>query len=302
MKGLSDSGIVPEVSRFKVCYWNGGGGLLKRLKVNPALRKLLDKRPDIFVYGESGMSTKRGLFLKDYIFIFHRSYIKAADKYRRGLVIFYLKKYQHFISKVYSSKIFDIVWIRVKFECEAVYFCFFYAPGSHLPEDVRLKFYHIFTAQYDKFSQKSKVFLMGDSNTRLGKVLNDMDIHGNHVSNKNKPLFLGFLDYSGLTLLNRKYSFGIPTYEVMNRKRSIIDFGMTNSDHLVENFEIIPTNFGVSPQTCHKVLELSIKLGYKEPVKICADRVNFNTMGSKEFYYFSDIYWPDLKSWNIPTY
>ena len=59
----------------------------------------------------------------------------------------------------------------------------------------------------------------------------------------------------------------------MNRKRSIIDFGMTNSDHLVENFEIIPTNFGVSPQTCHKALELSIKLGCKEPVKICADRI-----------------------------
>ena len=70
---FDDSGIVPEVSRFKVCYWNGGGGLLKRLKVNPALRKLLDKRPDIFVYGKSGMSTKGGLFLKDYIFIFHRN-------------------------------------------------------------------------------------------------------------------------------------------------------------------------------------------------------------------------------------
>ena len=100
---------LPGMYKFDVCYWNGGGGLLKRLKVNPALRKLLDKNPDIFVYGESGMSTKRGLFLKDYIFIFHRSYIKAADKHRRGLVIFYLKKYQHLISKVYSSNIFEIV-------------------------------------------------------------------------------------------------------------------------------------------------------------------------------------------------
>ena len=64
-----------------VCRWNGSGGLLKRLKVNPALRKLLEEKPDIFVYGEPGMSTKRGLFLKDYIYIFHRSYIKNEDKY-----------------------------------------------------------------------------------------------------------------------------------------------------------------------------------------------------------------------------
>ena len=53
-------------SSIEVYWWNGGGGLLKRLKVNPALRKLLDKKPDIFVYGESGMSTKLGLFLKDF--------------------------------------------------------------------------------------------------------------------------------------------------------------------------------------------------------------------------------------------
>ena len=61
---------LPGVSRLVVCYWNGGGELLKRLKVNPALRKLLDKKPEIFAYGESGMATKRGLFLKDYIYFF----------------------------------------------------------------------------------------------------------------------------------------------------------------------------------------------------------------------------------------
>ena len=149
-----------------------------------------------------------------------------------------------------------------------------------------MKFYHTFTVNYDNFSKKGKVFLLGDSNARLGEFLNDLDFHGNTVSNKNKPLFQGFLDYSGLTLLNRKYCFGIPTYEVINRKRSIIDFGLTNSDNLVENFEIMPNNIGVSPQSCHKVLKLSLKFNFKEPVIICPDRVNFNLLGSKESYYF----------------
>ena len=35
-------------SRFDVCWWNGGGVLLKRLKVNPVLRNVLDKQPEIF--------------------------------------------------------------------------------------------------------------------------------------------------------------------------------------------------------------------------------------------------------------
>ena len=71
---------------------------------------------------------------------------------------------------------------------------------------------------------------MGDSNARLGEFLNDLDIHRNPVSNKNEPLFQGFLEYTGLTLLNKKYSFGIPTYEIINRKRSIIDFALINSE------------------------------------------------------------------------
>ena len=71
---------------------------------------------------------------------------------------------------------------------------FFYAPGAHLPEEIRLKFYSIFTKKYDKFASKGKVFLIGDSNARLGNFVNDLDINGKPVSNKNKPLFLGFLE------------------------------------------------------------------------------------------------------------
>ena len=50
----------------------------------------------------------------------------------------------------------------------------------------------------------------------------------NQLSNKNKPMFLGLSEYSGLTLLNKKYTFGVPTYEVVNRKQSVIDFALTN--------------------------------------------------------------------------
>ena len=93
---------------------------------------------------------------------------------------------------MYARKIFDIVWIRLKNKNKEIYFCFFYAPGAHLPEEDRFKFYHMLTTSYDKFSAKGEVFLLGDSNARLGNFLNDFNIHGKPISNKNTPLLLGF--------------------------------------------------------------------------------------------------------------
>ena len=42
--------------------------------------------------------------------------------------------------------------------------------------------------------------------------------------------------------------------------------GITNSLQTVSNFKVLRLNMGVTSQTCHKALELSIKLALK-PVK-----------------------------------
>ena len=117
----------------------------------------------------------------------------------------------------------------------------------------------------------------------------DLDIHGTPVSNKNKSLFLGFLDYSGLTFLNKKFCFGIPTYEIPRKRRSIIDFALTNSEKLVDTFEILQKTIGVSPQSCHKILRMSILLSVPIIGDGCPDRVNFNSIRSKKSLYLSHI-------------
>ena len=61
-----------------------------------------------------------------------------------------------------------------------------------MPEEDRFKLYHMLTTSYDKFPAKGEVFLLGDSNARLGNFLNDFNIHGKPISNKNTPLLLGF--------------------------------------------------------------------------------------------------------------
>ena len=274
---------------FRVCWWNGGGAIRIRINVNPGFDSLLKTSPDIIVYGESACSHPRGLFLSGYRFLFHRSYIKDKEKPRRGLVIFYKDNYHNLISKAYSSKTFDIVWIKLSTKKKKLYFCFFYAPGAHCLEDVRIRFYKILSDSYMKFVKKGDIYFLGDANARLGTFTNDLNIHGSPVTNKKKPLFIGFTEYCGLTLLNNIFEKGTPTYEIPNLKRSIIDMGLTNSLPTVSNFKVLALNMGVSPQTCHKVLELSIKLTF-DPI---TDRIPpyqiYNRPGNRHDEYLSSI-------------
>ena len=100
-----------------------------------------------------------------------------------------------------------------------------------------MDFYSALQESFDKFKELGKIFMLGDSNARLGSFLEDKDINGNPVSNKNKPLLLGFLDYAGLQVLNKVFAKGIATYEIINRKRSIIDICLTHSISLVGIFK-----------------------------------------------------------------
>ena len=113
---------------------------------------------------------------------------------------------------------------------------------------------------------------MGDTNARLGPALDDRNLHGQLISNRNKPLFLEFLQYSGLTILNAIYCKGVATYEIPNKKRSIIDLCLTNSPESVHNFKIEPTPFGVNSQTCHKAIMTTIVLKPFAKVSISAPR------------------------------
>ena len=115
---------------------------------------------------------------------------------------------------------------------------------------------------------------MGDTNARLGHILNDRNLRGKLTINANQPLFLGFLQYSGLIILNSKFCKGVPTYEIINKKRSIIDLGLTNSPNTVMNFKVEPTPFGVNCQTCHRALTTTLKLSPPEKHVPTAPRRN----------------------------
>ena len=220
-----------------VCWWNGGGAIRRRLKTNIFLSDFLKTKPDIFSYGECLATTNRGLSLNGYKMILHPSVkTKRSQICRRGIAVFFLEKYFHKFAKVSSSPNYDIIWVKMSTKTIDTYFCFFYAPGEHHCEGLRTGFYNALQKGFDKFSRLGKIFMLGDTNARLGRLLNDRNIHGSFVSNKNKPLLLGFLDYTGLSILNKSFALGVATYEIKNKKSSIIDACLTKDMLSVVNF------------------------------------------------------------------
>ena len=269
---IGNSSSANKTIFFRFCWWNGGGKVKLRLATNPELKKFLAVKPDIFAYGESETTSSHGLSINGYICYLHKSKLSTNGNFRRGMVIFYLTKYRFHLVKVYSSKIYDILWLRLKTRHEPLFFCFFYTPGAHHPLSVRTKFYDILCHQYSRFSPLGKVYLMGDTNARLGHLLNDRNLHGELITNSNQSLLLEFLQYSGLKILNSKFCLGVPTYEIINKKRSIIDLGLTNSIDTVQNFEVESKPFGINSQTCHRAITTTIKICPQKYVPSTAPR------------------------------
>ena len=253
---------APDNSLFCVVWWNGGGRIKSRIESNPGLIKLInDRKPNVFIYGEAQIAIPHDLNLKGYSYYLHASKPAQVDNFRRGMAIFFLHRLKFQLSEAYASNKFDIVWMRLETgDDKPTHFCFFYAPGAHHPLSIRTRFYDIFLSKFSIFASFGKVYLIGDTNARLGSLLCEKNIHGDFVTNQNMPLFKEFIEFSGLTILNKIFCKGTPTYEIVNKKKSIIDLCLTNSLDSVVNFEIYQMPLGVNSQTCHKPRILNILL------------------------------------------
>ena len=251
-----------EMGELAIAWWNGGGRLVSRIEVNPELRAYLATKPDIFVYGESMVYKKtQKVHIPGYKVIIH---VAKRNELRRGLAVFYQEKYSQVLTKDRGSKKFDIVWIRIKIKSEDIILGFFYAPGMNHDEGTRAAFYDELRKGIDTYTKENKrIYLLGDSNARLGDFTQDENIHGEKIANGNKKLFMGFLCYTGLFCLNRILARGQPTYEIIGKKKSIIDVCLSNNMWSTKSFRVLPQILGINAQTCHKILQLKIEAHQK---------------------------------------
>ena len=160
-EGGSHEGSQTNVERknreMVVSWWNGGGRLIPRIRVNPELTKFISTKPDIFVYGESlTYRFKQSITIPGYKVILHTA---KRNDLRRGLAVYYREKYANVITKEKSSKRFDILWIRMKSPLEENIFCFFYASGLNHEEGTREMFYDELRKGVDKFAKEKRQYI-----------------------------------------------------------------------------------------------------------------------------------------------
>ena len=266
------TGKRDEKGKMIVSWWNGGGKLVPRMTVNLVLKQYLETKADIFVYGEALIYRSiKEINLNGYIAITHKA---QKEGVRRGIVVFYKKRFASIVTKERSSKKFDILWIRMKSSQDERVFAFFYAPGVNHNEKCREEFYDELRKGVEQYKDK-QIYLMGDSNARLGEFSADKDINGILKSNKNKTLFLGFVEYAGMKYLNRIYELGKPTYEIVGKKRSVIDVALTNNMSRVENFEVMPQILGANAQTCHKIIQLTLRINVEQEKTVMKTKKKF---------------------------
>ena len=138
-----------------ILFWNGGGCMSSRLRVNPELKKLFSGHPDIFVYAESMIYGDIKRKLSGY-HAFHHPALKKSC--RRGIAVFFKDKFQFCLSKDKASKKFDLVWIKFRNNDDLLIFCFFYAPGDHKPIEERTAFYDEMRAGYKSYPPGTQFF------------------------------------------------------------------------------------------------------------------------------------------------
>ena len=141
------------------------GNLKSRVKINPGLSEILESSPDIFAYAESLTFSGIKSPIPGYDVLTH---LAKKNSFRRGLTVFFSQKYRYSLTKDQASKKYDIIWIKLTCAQSVKIFCFFYAPGAHHPENERISFYDELRNGYTKYHKNVPIFLMGDSNARLG--------------------------------------------------------------------------------------------------------------------------------------
>ena len=107
-----------------------------------------------------------------------------------------------------------------------------------------------------EFSKEGNICLMGDFNCRMEDFL------GDKYQNKNADRLRTFLKFSGLKILNKHFSYGVPTYVYHNNgqeRSSIIDLCLVDGRLPVTNFKVLNRIMGLNPHTSHRIITCSLK-------------------------------------------
>ena len=241
-----------------------------------------------------------------------------AKRNSGGVVVYYKSIYKNVIENV-SINPKDILWFRIKTESslQDIYVCLCYIP----PEDSKVyknttsplfeyDFFQQLNSDIRKYSEKGKVYIAGDFNSRTGEQLDFvpemhleryLDVPTNNSSaislpqrkNNDKVVneygrkLLALCKETDISIVNGRLEEGNCTFYSVNRDRissSTIDYLITNGYNFrnVRNMRVL----NVQNLSDHRAISFSLYLKYENVyVKKTCKKVVWNTDLTNSFLY-----------------
>ena len=148
-----------------------------------------------------------------------------------GGVCFYIKnKLKYKVQKLKRKTSHNILWIKLPgSRGRDLYMSLIYCRTDSHFEQVN-SFYAALAHDILMYGAMGEILVIGDFNSRLGKLTGDKNPAGAYTTNKNAPMFQSFVDATNLILLNSKLAHGVPTFVMpFQRASSIIDLVLASS-------------------------------------------------------------------------
>jgi len=228
------------------------------------MQELIAKhKTDIPILLESHCTTQAPTIL-NYKTIAHKK-CNANSQFPIGGIIIYIKSYLTNIHHLQTSNNHDIIWLQIKHNDNTlthIAACYTRTAIKNY-QQINSEFFTELHSQIIKFKKLGEVIILGDLNTRLGNIIQDLT-NLSPCTNNNAPLLNNIINSENLTILNTKHQLGIKTYHKKSYTSnkiasSIIDYCLITPNTAYNYFQI-HTNPWYND---HRPLILSIPLIHK---------------------------------------
>lgn len=239
--------------------WNVQGINMKRIEVFEEIKKM---KVGIAVLSETKKKGQGVEEINDYIHIY--SGVNKEFRAKKGISIAVLKKYKNNI-KSWSCVSENLLTVDFKIKGIEMVVVGVYAPNDNAPELEKDKFFNQLTTVLDGIPNRKDVFLLGDFNSRVGRLEQDEVVgrYGEEVVNGNGERLIELCAQYNLTIWNgffkhkeiHKFTWSRGT------SKTIIDYviGKHNNKVKVEDVRVYR---GAECNTDHYLLKSKVYLPY----------------------------------------
>ena len=277
---------IVKKDTLKIVHANIGGGLNEKLRPDHDfyIRIVDGESPDVLILSEtmleSGKSPPKIAGFDSYNKGSTRTF--NVGRGSGGLAIYVREELSTKICKVKTSKLQNLIWLRIDNVPKPIFLCASYVRPIYLEkhtQENRREFLEELDKQVKEFQKKGEVIVMGDLNSRHKQFGDRENFPGGKLL---KNSWTG----SKLRCLNNIYQPGkITCHNTMTEGESLVDLAFAERTliDLVQTFDILEGNFSNSCYHDFLSLELNLKTERKIPKQEQKFQINFDRISPSKF-------------------